>query len=193
MSTRTHRPDRSRRARGPGRLALVLPGGRYTPASPLLHFARAVLLDHGWTVKEIWWNPPLASWTGLDEAEAYVHDQVSRALAEEPVAPGLFVGKSLGTFGAADAARLGTPGIWLTPVLTHERVAGPIRKASAPALLVGGTADKMWDSGVARSTGATVLEIPDADHSLETADDPVNSVDILRWVTAGMDEFLTGL
>ncbi len=193
MPTRTHEPDPTRTDEGPRRLALVLPGVAYTPGGPLLHFARAVMLRHGWTVKEVWWDPPQDSWSGLDQAPAFVHDQVTKALDDEPAAPGLFVGKSLGTFGAADAADLGIPAIWLTPVLTDRRVADGLSRAQAPALLVGGTADRVWDADIARSTSATVLEIPDADHSLETEDDPVNSADILRWVTAAMDEFVGAL
>jgi hypothetical protein len=193
MPTRTYQPEPSRIGAGHRRLAVMLPGSRYSPDAPLLHFARAVLLRHGWTVKAVWWHPPVESWPGLELAEPFVRDQVAQALADEATRPELFVGKSLGTFGAIAAADLDVAGIWLTPVLTDERVVSALRRASAAALLVGGTADKMWDHAVARSIGATVLEIPDADHGLETDDDPVNSADILRWVTAGMDEFVGGL
>ena len=42
---------------GPTRgLALVLPGRAYSPAAPLLELARQVLLQHGFTVQQIWWD-----------------------------------------------------------------------------------------------------------------------------------------
>lgn len=41
----------------PSRVVIVLPGVRYTPARPLLHYARSVALAHGWTVQEVWWEP----------------------------------------------------------------------------------------------------------------------------------------
>lgn len=40
------------------RVAVVVPGVGYSPARPLLHFARGVLLQHGWTVQELWWRVP---------------------------------------------------------------------------------------------------------------------------------------
>ncbi|HEY6737831.1 MAG TPA: hypothetical protein VI076_03205, partial [Actinopolymorphaceae bacterium] len=49
------RPEDARHDGDPERVAIVLPGRGYTPAGPLLHYARAVLVHHGWTVQEIWW------------------------------------------------------------------------------------------------------------------------------------------
>lgn len=65
-----------------------------------------------------------------------------------------------------------------------------LRRAAAPFLLVGSTADPSWDPEIARSFGQPLFEARDADHGMETVDDPVNSADLLRQVTVAMDGFV---
>lgn len=194
MPTRIVSADQKRYDADPDRVALLLPGGGwYTSARPLLHFARNVLLRYEWTVQEIWWQPPMESWSGLDGADDWVHEQAGKAVAAESASRVLLVGKSLGTFASRLAAERGLPAIWLTPVLTDPRIVAALSRATAPALLVGGTADSMWVPEVARGSGHTVLEIPDAHHGLEIDDDPVRSAGILRDVVVAMDQFVGAL
>ncbi|HET9421135.1 MAG TPA: hypothetical protein VFO49_08355, partial [Nocardioides sp.] len=40
----------------PTGLALVLPGRAYAPSAPLLEFARIVALQHGYAVRQVWWD-----------------------------------------------------------------------------------------------------------------------------------------
>jgi hypothetical protein len=46
---------------------------------------------------------------------------------------------------------------------------------------------------VARSLGRQVYEVSDAGHNMEMADDPVQSVGLLRLTTAVMDAFVRTL
>ncbi|MGW3044274.1 alpha/beta hydrolase [Kitasatospora sp. NPDC001159] len=178
----------------PDRVALVIPGGGYEPARPLLHFARAVLLRHGWTVQELWWQPP-GEWTDLtmDEWIAWVERQVTEAVDAERGACRLLVGKSLGSFAGGLAADRRLAAAWLTPVLTLDHVARALGRAQAPTLLVGGSADRRWDRRIADSTGHEVLELPGADHGLERDGDPLGSVDVLRQVVERLDCFVGSL
>ena len=93
----------------------------------------------------------------------------------------------------APAADRGLPGIWLTPVLRDSPLPADLRRAAAPFLLVGGTADPSWDPEIARGFRQPVFEAHNADHAMETADDPANSAEILRRVTVAMDRFVTTL
>ncbi len=183
--------DQNRFEADPDKVAIVLPGASYTPARPLLHFTRAVLLAHRWTVQEVWWDPPPLS----DRAavSGWVCDQAVAALDREEAERPLLVGKSLGTFAAPVAVERNLPAIWLTPLCGELHVTGALTTASAPTLLVGGTGDPTWNGDLARSTKAEVLEIPGADHGLETDADPVNSADILRQVVAATDAFVARL
>ncbi|MER6302618.1 alpha/beta hydrolase [Kitasatospora sp. NPDC001539] len=184
----------TRFAGDPARVALVLPGGGYSPARPLLHFARAVLLRHGWTVQELWWQLP-DNFTdfGADEQVAWVERQVAEAVDAERGACRLLVGKSLGSFAAGPAADRGLAAAWLTPVLTLDHVARALGRAQAPTLLVGGGADRLWDRRTADATGHEVLELPGADHGLEHDGDPLGSVDLLRQVVERLDRFVGSL
>lgn len=76
------------------------------------------------------------------------------------------IGKSLGTHAAAAAARAGIPAIWVTPLLTDPFVLDALTRSTAPFLLIGGTADPVWDGAAARALTPHVLELPDADHGL---------------------------
>ncbi|MET9909862.1 alpha/beta hydrolase [Streptomyces sp. NPDC006476] len=184
----------TRHAGASDRVAVVVPGVGYSPARPLLHFARAVLLRHGWTVQEVWWRiPGDFSEFSVEERVAWVEGQVAAAVEAEGGACGLLLGKSLGSLGSGVAAERNLPAVWLTPVLTVGHVVGSLRRSQAPTLLVGGTADRMWDSGVVGGLGHDVLEVPSADHSLELGDDVAGSVEVLRQVVARLDGFIGSL
>ncbi|MYX15626.1 alpha/beta hydrolase [Streptomyces sp. SID8374] len=178
----------------PDRVALVVPGVGYSPARPLLHCASSVLRQHGWTVQELWWQVPDGFREfGVDERTAWVEWQVGRVIDAEAGACRLVVGKSLGSLACATAGDRGIAAAWLTPLLTFGHVARALRRAQAPTLLVGGTADQLWDADVAASLRHDVLEIPSADHGLELPGDAVGSVEVLRQVVARLDRFVGSL
>jgi hypothetical protein len=185
--------------RDPDRVALLIPGYQYSPERPLLHFARAVFLRYGWTTQEVWWHerPPeqagqeLPAWSA--QLRTYVRDHVGRALDRETAPRIALAGKSMGAFAATLAADRNLPGIWLTPVLRESELPGDLRRSAAPFLLVGSSADPSWDPELARGFGQPWYEVPDADHGMETDDDPVHSAEVLRQVTAAMDSFVRAL
>lgn len=190
-------PDRV--AGDPGRVAFLVPGFGYSTERPLLHFARAVFVRHGWTTRGVWWPEPpppragqdLRSWFG--QLRSFVLEHLSPAVGAESAPRIALVGKSMGAFAAALAADRGLPGIWLTPVLRDSPVPDDLRRSTVPFLLVGGTADPAWDAEVARSLGRPCYEAEGADHGMERDDDPIASVEILRRTTAAMDGFVARL
>ncbi|MGW0775670.1 alpha/beta hydrolase [Streptomyces sp. NPDC002835] len=175
----------------PDRVALVVPGVGYSPARPLLHFARDLLVQHGWTVQELWWRVPddFSQFT-VDDRTAWVERQVTQAIEAEAGACRLLVGKSLGSLACGIAADRNIAAAWLTPLLTIGHVVRALQRAEAPTLLVGGSADKLWDSRIAESLRHDVLEVPSADHALELAGDVAGSVDVLRQVVSRLDRFI---
>jgi pimeloyl-ACP methyl ester carboxylesterase len=190
-------PDRLER--DPDRVAFLIPGLGYSAERPLLHFARAVLIRHGWTTQTVWWpeRPPqregqdLSSW--FAQLRSFVHAHMSQVLSVEAAPKIALVGKSMGAFAAALAADRSLPGIWLTPVLRDSGVPDDLRRSTAPFLLVGATADPSWDTETARSLGQPFYEAEGADHGMETDDDPVNSAEIPRRTTIAMDDFVAQL
>lgn len=189
----------NRQERSADRVALLLPGLGYAVERPLLHYTRAVFARHGWTTQEIRWpeTPPprdgdeLSPW--FVRLRSFVHAQVSPILDREAAPRIAVVGKSLGAFAAGLAADRGLPGVWLTPVLRDSGLADDLRRSSAPFLLVGSVADPSWDSADAHGLGRPVFEAQDADHNMETADDPARSADLLRQITVAVDAFVRKL
>jgi predicted alpha/beta-hydrolase family hydrolase len=171
--------------------AVLVPGAGYPPQAPLLFFAGQALLQYGWRVVHHWWDPPENA--SAQELNAWVRHQVEGALPTEGRA--LVVGKSLGTRAAPLAAERGLPAIWLTP-LFGQRMVEAYAANPAPQLLVGGAADTLWKSEVARGLEGptrTVVEVPDADHVMLVPGDSVRGVSAHVVVQKAIDAWLAGL
>jgi hypothetical protein len=171
-------------------VALVAPGRAYPPSAPLLDFARIALLQHGFTVQQIWWD---STTRGDENPDAWVRRHVEAAHAAEDADHVLVVGKSLGTRAASYAAERGLDAIWFTPLLVEPVVAEAIAANPARQLLVGGPADELWDVAVAREladAGCDVLEVADADHGMGTPD-AVRTAAIHLEVARAVDDFLS--
>ena len=173
-------------------LALVLPGRAYSPSAPLLEFARGALLQHGFTVQQVWWDSESRD---DEDADRWVRRQVTDALAEEDADHVVLVAKSLGTRAASYAAERGLDAIWLTPLLVEPTLSEAIAANAGRQLLVGGLADELWDPAVAREladNGCDVLTVADADHAMGTGD-AVRTAEIHVEVARAVDSFLVGL
>lgn len=97
-------------------VVVILPGSGYSPAHPLLEFGRQSLLQHGWTVQQVWWDQPRDMENQQDTAE-WVCQQADAALDTESEADRLLVlAKSLGTLASPVVAERGLDAIWMTPL-----------------------------------------------------------------------------
>jgi hypothetical protein len=166
----------------------VLPGASYGPlAGPLMYVGLAAaargaeLQRHEWSPgRPDVFTPPIEDW---------VRAEVVPLLDRLGGAP-LLIGKSLGTNAAALAAERGLPAVWLTPVLTLPWVSAAMARASAPFLLIGGTADPYWDSAAARRLSPHVLEVDAADHGMVVPGPAAATIAVLARVVAAVDGFL---
>ncbi|KQV71376.1 hypothetical protein ASC64_04885 [Nocardioides sp. Root122] len=173
-------------------LAVIAPGRAYSPSAPLLDFARLALLQHGFTVLQLWWD---STGRGDEEPGPWVRRHVEAALAAEDADHVVLVGKSLGTLAASYAAERGLDAIWFTPLLVEPEVAEAIAANAGRQLLVGGLADELWDAAVAAEladNGCDVLEVADADHAMGTGD-AVRTAEIHLEVARAVDTFLRTL
>jgi hypothetical protein len=172
-----------------GRAAVVVPGLQYSADGPLLMYAGLAVERRGGWVRRINWTVP--DFGGAEGERAWVVSRVSEAVdATDGVAPPLLIGKSLGSLAALVAADRGLPAVWLTPLLTDEPAVAGLRRAVAPCLLIGGTADKMWDGGVARSITPHVLEVAGADHGMFVPGRLAESAVVLGQVITAVENFL---
>jgi hypothetical protein len=170
----------------PGRCAVVLPGVRYFSQAPLLWFAREAAQAAGWSVLEVSERAP-----GDREPFEWMRERAAQALDAASADTVAVIGKSLGSAAAPLVAERGLPAVWLTPLLVRPDVVSALASSSAPALLVGSSADPTWSDGEQPGGGSvSVLEFEGLDHSLQFEADPLASLDVLRQVTERIGAFL---
>lgn len=154
-------------------------------------YAGDVAAQRGATVHRYSWSgefpqldqPGIESWVGGEIAP----------LVDSVGGRPLLIGKSLGTNAAAVAADRSLPAVWLTPLLTLPWVADALGRATAPFLLVGGTADQLWDGDLARRLSPHVLEVAGADHGMYVPGPLTGSIAVLGRVVVAVEEFLDGI
>jgi hypothetical protein len=168
--------------------AVVIPGRRFGPGAPLPMYAGDVAELRGARVQRHSWSqePPQEFGPHL---EGWVRSEVSPVL-ESVADRSLLIGKSLGTLAATLAAERSMPAVWLTPLLTVPWAADALDRATAPFLLVGGTADKLWDGALARRLTPHVLEVDDADHAMYVPGRLTDSIAVLAQVVVAVESFL---
>lgn len=167
--------------------AFVIPGA-YSPFTPLSYYAGIVAERRGATVHLHEWTEKVPNWQVPAIAD-WVRAQVIPLLDSSDGTP-LLIGKSIGSNAAVLTAERSLPAVWLTPLLTFPWVVAALESATAPCLLVGGTADKMWDGVAARRLSPYVLEVEHADHAMNVPGPVVDSIDVLSRVVQAIEEFL---
>src|SRR5215208_4232121 len=173
----------------PARAAIALPGA-LLGGMPSLAFPLYALVARGWSAVQVWDE-------FLDRTVDPTPWVRARAEAAIGAADGarrlVIVAKSLSTRAAGLAAERSIPAIWLTPLLDDPESVEALRRRTAPALLIGGTADPAWDGTVAREVADDVLELPGADHGLGTGVDSHALLANLGRIVERVDAFTVRL
>lgn len=172
---------------------ILLPGANYATTAPLLWFAREAAMAGGRNVLAV-----TDRFERGTEPLRWAEDRAEAALRHVGNRPEtILAAKSITSLAAPLAARRGLRAIWLTPLLgeggtsVSQAVADGLAAASAPFLLIGGTADPAWDGTRARSFArGKALEIADADHALQVPGDPGRSLRTLHRVTSAISDFI---
>ena len=151
-------------------------------------YAASVAERRGATVHRHSWSQQPQQ-LSAPEIESWVRAEISPLLDTVGGRP-LLIAKSLGTNAASLAAERSLPAVWLTPILTLPWITDALRRATAPFLLVGGTADPMWDAAAAGRLSPYVLQVEDADHGMYVPGPLTDSIAVLGRVITAMEEFL---
>ena len=173
------------------RPAVLAPGGNYGTDGPLLMYAGLAVQRRGGSTHPVTWQFPGSP--DLAQQRGHVASQVAAAIDEltstTRITP-MVIGKSLGSLAAPAVADRGLAAVWFTPLLTDGPTVTALRRASAPCLLAGGTADQYWDGQAARSITPHVVEINGADHGLFVPGRLSASAAVLGQVITAVEDFL---
>src|SRR5947207_9119767 len=170
---------------------VIIPGGSLGPHEPLLNYSWLAGRVRHAEVVHVHWPAERPSSTNPADSAAWVVEHVASVLAAFVVRQPVLVGKSLGTYAVALAAEHDLPGIWHTPLLSDRRCVAALRRASAPFLLIGGTADPWWDGELARALTPHVVEVAGANHGMILVDEPLaRSAAVLGQVLTVVEKFL---
>jgi pimeloyl-ACP methyl ester carboxylesterase len=176
------------------RSAILAPGANYSADGPLLMYAALAVRRRGGRTRPVVWDLPRTS--DVSQLRHQVVSQVEVAI-DEMMAAGepapVVIGKSLGSLAAPLVADRGLAAVWFTPLLTDEPTVAALRRATGPCLLVGGTADQLWDGQIARSLSPQVVEINDADHRMFVPGPLAASAAALGQVMTAVEDFLDRL
>lgn len=158
---------------------MLLPGQFYPTRAPVLWFAREAVTALGWSALEVLGEPG-----EHPDPLGWERECADAALEATSHARTLVIGKSLASLLAAEVADRGLAAAWLTPLLTEAAVTDALARTEQRTLLIGGTADRLWQrEAIPDNSALAVLELPDLDHSLQRPGDPDAGLDALRRLT----------
>ena len=171
-------------------ICIMLSGGSYTYDKPLLYYATMAMIENQFDIvhvnysygPEYFENTPEQIRSILTEDVADVLQEVFEKKNYDDI---IFVGKSLGTIPLAfnfvlnDKYKNATF-IFLTPLLKLNGFIENLRKCNQRSLIVIGTNDPHYlqEPLSTLNTNISLLEIPDANHSLELL--PTNTIDSIK-------------
>jgi hypothetical protein len=171
----------------PDRCVVLLPGQFYPTRAPTLWFAREAAMAQGWSALEVLGEPGLQS-----DPLGWERECAQRALELAGDAHVLVIGKSLASFLSDLVNERSLEAVWLTPVLTEQVVTRGLARAQRPNLLVGGTADSLWDAtAIPSNPMLEVLELEGVDHALQVPGRPSASLDALSQMVRAVERFLS--
>jgi predicted alpha/beta-hydrolase family hydrolase len=187
-------------------LAVLLPGFGYTLDMPLFYYAENLLQERGWDVLRVEYaynmRPEFQTLPEQERDRWLLADTTAAwraGLGQRTYERVVLIGKSLGTLAMGHLLTMGdlppTVGaVWLTPLLTKERLRQQVSRYGGLSLFVIGTADPHFDPVVLEqmqvaTTGEAVV-VKNADHGMDIAGDPIASVRAVERVVEALGRFL---
>lgn len=188
-------------------LALLFPGLNYSAAMPVLYYPGRILLERGADLLQVEYTynrqPGFSALSDADQAawqRADAAAALEAALAQRAYQHITLVGKSIGTLAMGELVdsdpRLSKARcIWLTPLLTQDRLYEQIERGGQCGLFVTGTADAYYRperlNHLVEITCSSSLVIAGADHSLEIPGNIWASLTALNELLRSVDDFMS--
>jgi hypothetical protein len=186
-----------------GSLAIMLPGKGYSVQAPLFNYSTGVYLNKGFDVLHVNYDYNTKEFDGLDREQQFrriyadVHSVIDKVLSDYTVYEHfVLIGKSLGTIalspiiGRLEFSKAKV--VWLTPLLQIDEVFDSLLASSQQGLCVIGNKDFCYIperyEQLGSKTNMKSMLVPGADHSLNDADKPIESIDILKNIISAISE-----
>ena len=184
-------------------LAVMLPGRGYTVQGPLFHYSTGVFLNKGYDVLHVNYDYNTVQSESLTLEEEIkqitqdVNSVLDQILIDQPYETYTLIGKSLGTIALSsivDRISLKNANvIWLTPLLQLDYVMDKMLSSSQNGLCIIGDEDPCFISDkfekLNEKENMQTLLLPGTEHSLNYADRPVDSIDVLKKVITEIGNF----
>ena len=200
-------PNRFLRPQGAiNHLAVLLPGFGYTLDMPLFYYAQNLLLERGWDVLRVEYayntHPEFQTLPEMERNQWLLADTTAAwraGLGQQTYDRVVLIGKSLGTLATGHLLTMADPppnvgAVWLTPLLTQERLCQQIQQYGGPSLFVIGTADPHFEPVVLEkmqvATIGEAVVVRNADHSMDIPGDPIAPVRAVERVVEALSRFL---
>ena len=186
-------------------LAVIFPGMGYNTDMPLLYYTGLMLRMHGADVLQVRADYMAAGFQSLSPEErlgrlaADASTGIAGGLAQGDYQQLILAGKSIGTLSMALALQLvdlpqPPVTIWLTPLFRESLLVEAAAECQAPSLFIAGTGDPTYIPAamtfIQKRIPARVHLVEKANHSLETPDDPYQSLDNLKETMRVLSNFL---
>ncbi|TWT27118.1 alpha/beta hydrolase [Planomicrobium sp. CPCC 101110] len=184
-------------------LAILLPGAGYTTSSPLFHYSTELFLNRSVDVLKVnyqYKNEAYDNFTMEELSTAIKHDVKTvfdQELEDSSYANFYLIGKSLGTI--AMGIELQRPifqqakAVWLTPLLQQDDVFQAMLDSSNEGLCFIGDVDRCYIKDryaqIKRKTNMSSKLFPNVDHSLDSRDGVMRSIEVLETVIQDIKDF----
>lgn len=184
-------------------LAVMLPGRGYTVQGPLFHYSTGVFLNKGFDVLHVNYDYTTVQSESLTLEEEIkqitedVNSVLDHILKDQSYENHTLVGKSLGTIAlssivdrmAFKEAKI----IWLTPLLQLDYVMDKMNSSTQNGLCIIGDEDPCFIpekfENLKRKENMQTLLMPGTEHSLNYADRPIDSIDVMKKVITEISNF----
>lgn len=184
-------------------LAVMFPGRGYTAQGPLFHYSTGVFLNKGFDVLHVNYDYTTEESNSMELDEHIkqisidVNAVIDQALSNSKYENYTLIGKSIGTIALSSIVSRnefsGSRFIWLTPLLQLDLVFDQMLSSSQKGLCIIGDQDpcylkERFDQFDTKENMTSIL-IPGTEHSLNYADRPIESIDVLKRVITDISEF----
>lgn len=184
-------------------IAVMFPGRGYTAQAPLFHYSTGVFLNKGFDVLHVNYDytSEESNSMSLDEHITQITEDVKavmdRVLESHSYENHTLIGKSIGTIALSsivDREELSKAKVvWLTPLLQLDTVFNKMIESLSAGLCIIGDKDPCYISEryeqLYTKENILCLLIPGTEHSLNYADNPIESIDVLKRVITEINKF----